>query len=91
MTLNPEQQKLIDEMVASGLYESSDEAIDAALALLDERNRKLEALRKDVQAGLDQLEHGEYTEYTDESLDKLFDGIKRRGRAQRSGNPSHSS
>ena len=53
MTLNPEQQKLINEMVKSGLYESPDAAIDAAIRLLDERSQKLEALRQDIQEGLD--------------------------------------
>ena len=51
-----------------------------ALRLLDERDRKLEALRKDVQVGLDQLERGEYTEYTDENLHELFDRVSERGR-----------
>ena len=58
MTLNPEQQKLIEQMVESGLYKSTDEAIDAAISLLDERNNKLKALRTDVQVGLDQLDLG---------------------------------
>ena len=89
MTLNPEQQKLIEQMVESGLYKSTAEAIDAAISLLDERNKKLETLRKDVKAGLDQLERGEYTDYTDESLHELFDGIKQRGRERQSRNPLH--
>ena len=80
MTLNPEQQKLIDEMVKSGLFDSPDQVVDTALRLLDERNKQLEALRKDVQVGIDQLDRGEYTEYTGENLHELFDAIKQRGR-----------
>lgn len=53
MILNPEQEKLINRMVESGHYSSSDEVIDAALRLLDERERKLEALRRNIQDGLD--------------------------------------
>ncbi len=83
MTLNSEQQKLIEQMVEAGLYKSADEAIDAAIS------RKLEALREDAQVGLDQLEHGEYTGYTGESLHELFDDVKRRGRERRSQNPAH--
>ncbi len=89
MTLNAGQQKLIERMVAAGLYKSADEAIDAAISLLDEHSRKPAALREDVQAGLDQLERGEHTGYTGESLHELFDGVKRRGRERRSQNPSH--
>ena len=50
--LSPEQERLIREKVESGHYRSPDEVIDTALRLLDERDRKLEALRKDVQEGL---------------------------------------
>ena len=53
MILNPEQEKLINRMVESGHYGSPDEVIDAALRFLDERERKLEALRRDIQEGLD--------------------------------------
>ena len=50
--LNADQEKLIREKVESGLYGSPDEVINMALRLLDERDRKLEALRRDVQEGL---------------------------------------
>lgn len=50
--LNPEQERIIREKIESGHYRSPDEVIDAALLLLDERDRKLEALRRDVQEGL---------------------------------------
>ena len=36
-------------MLKSGLYELLDTAIDAAIRLLDERSRKLEALGQDIQ------------------------------------------
>ncbi len=50
--LNTEQERLIREKVESGLYGSPGEVISIALRLLDERDRKLEALRRDVQEGL---------------------------------------
>ncbi len=53
MILNPEQEKIINKMVESGHYGSPDEVIDAALRFLDERERKLEALQRDIQEGLD--------------------------------------
>ena len=44
------------------------------------REMKLEALRKDLQVGIDQLEAGEGTEYTEETLTEFFDEIMRDGR-----------
>ena len=53
ISLNAEQERLINRMVESGLYRTPDEAVDAAVRLLEERTRKLEALRKDLQDGFD--------------------------------------
>lgn len=53
MTLNPEQQKLIGQMVESGLFDSPDQVIDTALRLLAERQQKLADLKKDIQKGFD--------------------------------------
>ncbi len=53
MTLNPEQQKLIDQLVESGLFDSPDQVIDTALRLLAERKQKLADLKKDIQKGFD--------------------------------------
>jgi prevent-host-death family protein len=44
------------------------------------REMKLEALRKDIQVGIDQLEAGDYTEYTEDSLTEFFEEIMREGR-----------
>ncbi len=83
MTLNPEQQKLINEMVKSGLYESPDAAIDAAIRLLDERSQKLEALRQDIQEGLDSGPGRPFDEF-------LAEEIKLRGRERLAQRPSPS-
>ena len=52
-SVNEQNQKLIKQKVESGEYGSPDEVIDAALRLLDERDRKLASLRQDIQKGLD--------------------------------------
>ena len=83
MTLNPEQQKLINEMVKSGLYESPDAAIDAAIRLLDERSQKLEALRQDIQEGLDSGPGRPFDEF-------LAEETKLRGRERLAQRPSPS-
>jgi hypothetical protein len=43
---------------------------------------KLVELRKDLQVGIDQLEAGDYTKYTEESLDDFFEEIKRDGQQE---------
>jgi prevent-host-death family protein len=44
---------------------------------------KLVALRRDIQVGIDQIEAGEYTEYTEEALNEFFDDIMSEGRRDR--------
>ena len=51
--LTPQQEKLIKQKVKSGEYGSPDEVIDAALRLLEQRDKKLASLRQDIQEGLD--------------------------------------
>ena len=80
VSLSTQNEKLVKEKMKSGEYGSPDEVLGAALRLLDERDKKLTALRADVQVGLDQLERGEYTEYDAQGLKELAERIKSRGR-----------
>lgn len=41
---------------------------------------KLDALRKDIAAGIAELETGDYEEYDEDTLPELFNDIKARGR-----------
>lgn len=63
VSLTPELEKLVDKKVASGMYNSASEVVRDALRLLVERDelreRRLQALKTDIEAGLDQLESGE--------------------------------
>jgi antitoxin ParD1/3/4 len=59
ITLKPELEKRVQEKVRSGAYRSPEEVILAGLSLLESRDQKLEALRADLQIGLDQLDQGE--------------------------------
>ncbi|KAB8314899.1 type II toxin-antitoxin system ParD family antitoxin [Tolypothrix campylonemoides VB511288] len=55
--------KFVAELIESGLYQSQSEVIREGLRLLKEREDlrklKLEALRHEVQIGIDQLDRGE--------------------------------
>ncbi len=71
--LTPQHERLIKKKVKSGEYSSPDEVIDAALRLLDERDKKLASLRQDIQEGLDSGSGRPFDESAAED-------IKRRGR-----------
>ena len=76
ISLNEQNEALIKRKVESGHYSSPNEVVDTALRLLDERDKKLDALRNDVRLGIDRLDRGDYSEYTDETLDQLFDELE---------------
>jgi len=63
VSLTPQLEELVRRKVASGMYNSSSEVVREALHLLEERDRikemKLEALRKEIQKGMDSLDRGE--------------------------------
>lgn len=80
VSLTPQLEELIKKKLKSGLYNSASEVIREALRLLEEQDRlkemKLEELRKEVLAGLNQLDQGK-AKPLDESAAKR---IKARGR-----------
>jgi antitoxin ParD1/3/4 len=80
VSLTPELEQFIQEKVASGHYSSASEVVREALRLLREhdelRRLRLEALRRQIRVGIEQLDAGRSV-----VLDELtLEGIKRRGR-----------
>jgi predicted transcriptional regulator len=64
------------------------EAIETRLTIAEQSSKNLDgwtedALRAEIQQGLDDLANGHYTEHDDTTLADLFEDIKTRGRAQR--------
>ena len=51
--LNDYFDELVSRKVASGMYESSEQVVQEALRLLEERDLKLQVLRSEIQKGLD--------------------------------------
>jgi antitoxin ParD1/3/4 len=85
-SLPPDLETFVQHEVASGNYPSPDEVISDGLRLL--RERKLYELRRDVDAGLAQLERGESIELKDdEALGEFFEDIKRRGKGRLQASP----
>lgn len=88
VSLTPELERLVQEKVSSGLYQTASEVVREGLRLLKERDdRHTAALREDIQKGLTQLETGHYQEYTDDTLKDLAEGVKQRGRQRLTTHP----
>ena len=84
VSLTPELERLVNEKVESGLYQTASEVVREALRLLKERDQAREQLRADVQAGFNQLARDEGRVYDKTSSRLLAERIKSRGRAARS-------
>jgi antitoxin ParD1/3/4 len=63
ITLEPEQEKFLQEKLKTGKYKTIDEVVIEAFKLLEERDshyeKWLEETRKKVAVGIEQLERGE--------------------------------
>ena len=80
VSLTPELERLINDKVHTGSYQTASEVVREALRLLKLRDEGLVQLRRDVQAGFEQIERGEFSEYTARSASKLASRVKTRGR-----------
>ncbi len=68
ITLPPQLEKQVQKKVAAGEYDSPFDVLQDGLRLIEERDRKLEALRADVQLGVDQADRGEVAPLDMETL-----------------------
>lgn len=80
VSLTPELERLINDKVETGSYQTASEVVREALRLLMQRDEGLLQLRRDIQAGLAQGDRGEHREYDRTSTPKLAAGVKARGR-----------
>lgn len=66
VVITDHQNRMIDELVASGRYQNASEVLREGLRLIEARAAreaaKLQALRDAVQVGLDDIEAGRYVE-----------------------------
>jgi antitoxin ParD1/3/4 len=80
ISLTPELEQLVTDKVNSGMYKTSSEVIREGLRLLRERDDRIESLRKDIRAGFEAIDRGEFTDYDQSNIQKLAERIKTRGR-----------
>ncbi len=74
VSLTPELETFIEELVDTGRYRSASEVVRAAIRLLQDREAEraatLEALRQSIDAGVEDLDRGDGA-----SADEVFDEI----------------
>ena len=70
-SLDPQLEAMLQEQVDAGLYSDTDEALEAAVRLLDERDRRLQWLRAELAIAEEQIELGELIDYTPELLEQI--------------------
>lgn len=80
ISLTPELEQLVNDKVHSGMYQTASEVIREGLRLLKERDQHLEALRRDIRAGFDAVDRGEYTDFDAATVKELGERVKSRGR-----------
>jgi len=51
-----------------------------AVTLLEAREREMAELRAEIDDGIAELENGNYTDYTDETLPRMMEDIRSKGR-----------
>lgn len=75
-----EFQPFVSEAVASGRYRSEEELVSTALRLLEDRERRMAALRADLQIAVDESDCGDVIELGDAiARQTFFENIKVRG------------
>ena len=79
VSLTPEQDAFIDEVLKKGEYRNASEAMRDAIRALQQRRAldelKLDRLTLAVKAGVAALDRGEYTALEDADLDAYLDDL----------------
>jgi Arc/MetJ-type ribon-helix-helix transcriptional regulator len=79
--LTPKIERLIEERVQSGSYQSATEVIEDAFAALAERE-DFHAICAELEHADGQIASGEYTEYNENTIQRLAERVKARGQAR---------
>jgi antitoxin ParD1/3/4 len=66
ITLTDDLERLVNEKVKSGAYKSADEVVAASLRLLKAQEEGMEALRREIMRGVEDIQEGRFSTYTNE-------------------------
>ncbi len=84
--LTPEQQDFVRQAVESGRFARAEDAVQAALTLWVERERRRDEILATVDAARATIALGEGIDITEDSMRALAEDVKQRGRARAAGN-----
>lgn len=76
LRLDEQSETFIDRQIASGRFASADEVVREGLRALEERERKLEALRAHLAIGEAQADRGEFIDF---DFDSFMEELDREG------------
>jgi antitoxin ParD1/3/4 len=83
ITLTPELEKLVQEKVDRGEYDSADAFVGEAVQRLIEEEKEEDAhgdeMRARIQAAEAEIDKGEYVEYDENRIDELAKDVHERG------------
>jgi Arc/MetJ-type ribon-helix-helix transcriptional regulator len=82
VALTLEQQDFVRRAVESGRFECDEDAVQEALALWVERERRRAEILAAVDAAQASIDRGEGTEIMQQSMRELAEDVKRRGRVR---------
>ncbi len=60
VTLPTEIEKIVAEKISSGAYQSADEVISKSVRLLEAKEKGIEALRREIMRGFEDIQEGRY-------------------------------
>jgi len=83
--LSPEQKSFVHLAIEEGRIQHPEDAVRDALALWEDRERARVELLHAIDAGIRELDAGEGTTYSAETIHGLGESVKRRGRAKLAG------
>ena len=75
-------QQFVHNAIDAGNYKDEAEVVGQALRMLQQRQRRIDELRREIQPALDRLDRGEGIELDDAGLDAFFEDIKAGNRAE---------
>src|SRR5512140_3781491 len=78
ISLTPELERLVADKVDSGMYKTSSEVIREGLRLIKDRDERLQSLRRDIRAGFEAVDRGEFNAYDKSNVQKLARRVKAR-------------
>ena len=85
ISLTPEQDAFIDEVLKDGEYQNASEAVRDALRILQQRRRedalKIEALRMQLQAGAEAIDRGNFIDIEDVEIEAHIERLRTSGKA----------